>query len=288
MRIPIRLRKSRGLGRPGPGRAERDELNAGRRRRLGTGARPERVQILGVEIDNLTFGQALDRITELAARGRPSIVVTPNVDHLMKCRRDPEFRRVYARADLVLADGMPILWASRLLGRRIVEKVSGSDLLPELCATAARGGLSVYFLGGRPGAADRCGRLMRQRHPELRVAGADCPDHGFEKDPSRNERVVAAVREARPDLLFVGLGSPKQEYWILENLDRLGSPVLLGVGASIDFAAGAAKRAPRWMQRSGLEWLYRLIHEPRRLWRRYLIEDSPFFFLVLRQKLRRG
>lgn len=288
-RAPLQSERARLVVAWGAARSNDDPMNTQTNTVAPRAAdQPERVQILDIPIDNLTFRQAVDRIVGFAGHGRASIVVTPNVDHLMKCRRDPELRRVYARADLVLADGMPILWASRFLGRPIVEKVSGSDLLPELCAAAARRGLSVYFLGGRPGAAVRCSQLMRENNPGLQVAGIDCPDFGFEKDPVRNERVVMGVRAAQTDLLFVGLGSPKQEYWILHNLHRLGNPVCLGVGAGIDFAAGLAKRAPAWMQRVGLEWFYRLIHEPRRLWRRYLVEDSPFFFLVLKQKLRRS
>jgi len=243
--------------------------------------------ILGMEIDNLGFDEAVDSIIGLAVARKRATVVTPNVDHVMRWRRDPEFRRCYEEADLVLADGMPLLWASRVLGDRIIEKVSGSDLLPRLCEAAAERGLSVYFLGGLPGAAERCAERLVARFPRLRVAGVGCPPRGFEHDPEANAGVIRAIVEAGPDLLFVGLGTPKQELWIRRHREEIAVPVTLGVGAAIDFAAGMVKRAPRWMQRLGLEWCYRLVKEPRRLWRRYILQDSPFLWHVLVHSVRR-
>jgi N-acetylglucosaminyldiphosphoundecaprenol N-acetyl-beta-D-mannosaminyltransferase len=246
-----------------------------------------KVNLLGVEIDNLSFAEAVDRVIQLARGPGTSFVVTPNVDHLMRHRRDPRFRAVYADANLVLADGVPLLWASRLIRNRLKEKVSGSDLVPRLCARAAESGLSIYFLGGKPGAAERCAAGLVQQYPGLRVAGCSCPPFGFEKDATINGGVIAAVRDARPDILFVGLGAPKQELWIQRHREELGVPVALGIGASIDFLGGAEKRAPRWMQRVGLEWSYRLMRQPRRMWKRYLIDDAPFFLHVLAQALGR-
>jgi len=244
-----------------------------------------RVDVLGVRIDNLGFDEAVEAILERAARRSPAIVVTPNVDHVMMHRRDPALREVYRRAALVLADGAPLVWAARLLGSPLAAKVSGSDLLPRLCAAAAERRLRVYLLGGRPGSAERCAEVLRARHPTLVVAGVACPPFGFERDPDHNRRIVDAVRAAAPDLLFVALGSPKQELWIADHFEALGVPVAIGVGAAVDFVSGAARRAPVWMQRAGLEWLFRLLREPRRMWKRYLVRDLPFPFLVAAQRL---
>jgi N-acetylglucosaminyldiphosphoundecaprenol N-acetyl-beta-D-mannosaminyltransferase len=243
--------------------------------------------MLGLGIDNLSFEEALDRIVALACDPEPDYVVTPNVDHVMRVQRHRRFRRVYHEASLVLADGMPVVWASRILGTPVKAKVSGSDLLPGLAPVAAARGLSLYLLGGQPGAAEACARTLTHRTPSLRIAGVHCPEPGFHLDPRRNQGVLETVRKAAPDILFVALGTPKQEYWIHQYHRELGVPVSIGVGAAFDFLAGAARRAPVWMQKRGLEWLYRLCCEPRRLWKRYLLDDSPFLYLVMRTALRR-
>ncbi len=246
---------------------------------------PDQVELLGVPIDNLTMSSAIARVEDLVARGIPSYVVTPNVDHLVKLQRDPEFQRAYAEADLVLADGMPLVWASRLLRTPLLAKVSGSDLFEVFAEVAARRGYRLYFLGGRPGAAERAASVLGERHPGLLVCGVEAPPRGFEQDPAQNDAVIARVRAARPDVLFVGLGAPKQELWLHAHRDALEVPVSIGVGASFDFVAGMVQRAPRWAQRSGLEWAWRLSMEPRRLWRRYLVEDPAFFYYLTVQLL---
>jgi len=246
-----------------------------------------RVSFLGLDIDNVSFQDALARIVNLARDPEPAYVVTPNVDHVMRIQKHARFRRVYREASLVLADGMPVVWASRILGTPVQEKVSGSDLLPGLAPVAAAEGLSIYLLGGQPGAAEACAHTLSARHPSLRIAGVHCPEPGFHLGLGRNRKVIETVRRAAPDILFVALGTPKQEYWIHRHHRELGVPVSIGVGAAFDFLAGAARRAPAWMQRRGLEWLYRLCCEPRRLWKRYLLDDSPFLFLVMRHALRK-
>jgi N-acetylglucosaminyldiphosphoundecaprenol N-acetyl-beta-D-mannosaminyltransferase len=241
------------------------------------------IDVCGVRIDAVDLQGAVERVVSLVREGTPRYVVTPNVDHIVKLRRDPSFRQAYRGASVVLADGVPVLWASRLLGRPLAAKVSGSDLFPALCARAADEGLSVFFLGGQPGAAELAQRKLEARSPRLRVVGTHCPPRGFEHDPVANGRALDAVRTAAPDLLFVALGAPKQEKWLHAHLHELGVPVSLGIGASLDFQAGLVRRAPRWMQRSGLEWSYRLLQEPRRMWRRYLLEDPWFMYYVARQ-----
>jgi len=251
-------------------------------------APPRRIEFMGLSLDNVTFDEAVDRIIAMARENTPRYVVTPNVDHIMQFRKDAKFREVYRKAALVLTDGMPVVWASRLLGDPIKEKVSGSDLFPRVSEEAARSGLSICILGGRVGAAEECARILKGRHPDLKIAGTLCPRWGFHLDPEQNREVTEAVRAASPDILFVALGAPKQEFWMHDNCKEMGVPISLGVGAAVDFVSGKALRAPDWMQRFCLEWLYRLNNEPRRLWKRYLIDDSPFILRVMKHLVFRG
>jgi len=239
------------------------------------------VELFGIQLHNVTQSEALQAIQAFLAGGGKHVVTTPNVDHIVRLHRDAEFAAAYQRASLVVADGMPIVWASRLLGRPLKERVAGSDLFPRLCEQAARSGRTVFLLGGLPGAAAQAAKRLSARFPSLRVVGAYGPPVGFEANPAENWRAIHLVNGARPDLLFVGLGSPKQEKWIAQHLPALEVKVALCVGASIDFEAGLAKRAPRWMQVSGLEWLWRLLREPARLWRRYLVHDMAFLGIFL-------
>lgn len=245
----------------------------------------DRIKILGVSIDNFTMDEAVGRVDELVRAKSPAYIVTPNVDHVMKLQRDPVFRRIYEGAAAVFADGMPLLWAAKLFGSPLKEKVSGSDLFPDICALAAEKGYKVFFLGGRPGAADKAAEVMRVRYPRLAVAGTYCPPLGFEKDEAENAKIIRLVRESGADILFVGLGAPKQEKWIYAHHRECAVPVSIGIGVTFEFAAGMVRRSPAWMQRAGLEWLWRLFMEPRRLWRRYLVDDMAFFWLLLRQKI---
>ncbi len=244
----------------------------------------ERIDLCGISIDNVTMREAVERIDAMVRARRPAYVITPNVDHLVKLQKDAEFREIYRAADLVLADGMPLLWAGRFLGTPFKAKVSGSDLLYEVCAMAEARGHRLFFLGGRPGAADQAKAVFEKKHPALRIVGTDCPPMGFEKDGSESARIAQKILQAAPDILMVGLGAPKQEKWIAKNYQRLGVPVSLGVGVSFEFAAGIVRRAPVAMQKTGFEWLWRLGSEPGRLWRRYLIDDPEFFWLICKQK----
>jgi len=242
------------------------------------------ILLFGTAIDNLTMGQAVERVRELLMNGHGRYyVTTPNVDHIIRLQRDPVFRRAYAGAALVLADGMPVVWASRPLGRPLRARVCGADLLPYVCELAASLERSVFLLGGRVGAAERAAENLRRRYPRLLIAGTCCPPMGFERDPSEERHVVERVNGARPDVLAIGLGSPKQELWIAARQTQLDFGVALCVGAAIDYAAQMVRRAPRWMQQSGFEWLWRLMQEPRRMWKRYLIDDMAFARLVAQE-----
>lgn len=211
-------------------------------------------------------------------------MVTPNVDHVITFQKNTKFREIYRNASLVLADGMPLIWASKFLGTPLKEKISGSDLFPKLCAWCGEKGYKVFFLGGRPEAAERAATILKAKTPALQIAGHYSPPFGFEDSPEEEVKIAHLLLAAKPDILFVGLGSPKQEKWISRNYQQLEIPLSIGIGVSFEFVAGMVRRAPLWMQKSGLEWFWRLMMEPGRLWRRYLVEDSKFLGLVLAQK----
>ena len=245
----------------------------------------DRVWVGEVPIDPLTFDEALDAIERLVASREGGTVFTPNVDHVVMAEHDDAFRAAYRDVSLSLVDGMPVLWASRLLGRALPEKVSGSDLVPRLAERAASRGWRVYLLGGADGSAALAARGLEARG--VRVAGFSAPRVRVSASPDDHAEIADAIAKTDPDLVLVGLGAPKQELFATAVRDRLRPAVLLGVGASIDFLAGAVPRAPTWISQSGLEWLYRLGREPRRLWRRYLLRDPQFFAVILRQLTRR-
>jgi N-acetylglucosaminyldiphosphoundecaprenol N-acetyl-beta-D-mannosaminyltransferase len=238
-----------------------------------------RLRIGSLWVDALTFGDALVEIERLVDRRQGGSVFTPNVDHVVKASSNDAFARAYDSVSLSLADGMPLVWASPLLGCRLPERVAGSDLLMPLLKMAARRRWRVYLLGGAPGVAEAVARLLTEQMG-VTVAGWD--DSRIESDGSDpTGRSVARAREAQADLIFVALGPPKQELWIHRSLDAVRPAVALGVGASLDFLVGKYKRAPTWMGRVGLEWLFRLSQEPRRLWRRYLVEGPRFITILL-------
>jgi N-acetylglucosaminyldiphosphoundecaprenol N-acetyl-beta-D-mannosaminyltransferase len=247
-------------------------------------AAPPVVDLLGLRIHRVTLPEALAYVRELALQPRVSLVLTPNVDHVLRCKRDAEFRGFYEQADFVVADGQPVVWASRLLGKPLPERVAGSDLTPALCEAAAREGLRYFFVGGNPGDAERAAQVLAGRAGRDGCAGIDCPPFGFEKDPTYLDRLVAAIQAAQPHIVCIGLGSPKQERLMLALKGRLSSGVLLGVGVTFSFVAGTVKRAPKWLRKIGMEWFWRLLCEPRRLWRRYLDNLLHFPLLVLKQR----
>jgi N-acetylglucosaminyldiphosphoundecaprenol N-acetyl-beta-D-mannosaminyltransferase len=243
-------------------------------------ARGRRVRIGRVWMDALAFPEALRAIEALVASRRGGSVFTPNVDHVVLAEDDAAFRDAYGAASLSLVDGQLLLWASRLLRTPVPEKISGSDLVGPLLELAAARGFSVYLLGGAPGVADEAARIARGMG--VRVAGAECPSIRLDDADGEGRAAAERVRAAAPDLVLVALGAPKQERWIHRHLERLRPAVALGVGASLDFLAGRVRRAPRWISRAGLEWAYRLAHEPRRLAHRYLVRDPRFLPILLR------
>jgi N-acetylglucosaminyldiphosphoundecaprenol N-acetyl-beta-D-mannosaminyltransferase len=240
----------------------------------------ERVRIGEIAIDAVTFGEALDAIEALVRDKRGGTVFTPNVDHIVIADENERFRAAYSRVSLSLADGMPVLWASRLLKRPLPAKVSGSDLILPLARRAAERGWRVHLLGGGDGVAKRVKARLERDIPEIKIVGTIAPRVNV--DAPLDMTTVGAVRATAPDLVFVALGAPKQEIWSEQARAALSPAVLIGVGGSFDFLVGKQKRAPAWMSRSGLEWLYRLGTDPKRLWRRYLLRDPKFALIVAR------
>lgn len=250
-------------------------------RSVEAGRRAPRVRVGALWVDAVTFDGALAAIADLVAGGRGGAVYTPNVDHVVVAEGHARFRDAYARASLAVPDGMPVVWASRLLGTPVPEKVSGSDIVVPLARLAGRSRWRVYLLGGAPGVAAQAKATLRGGFG-VNVVGIDAPIVSADGVCEDEEAVLARIRRARPDLLLVAFGAPKQEVWIDRCLPALGPAVAIAVGASLDFLTGHATRAPRWMSRSGLEWVYRLLREPRRLWRRYLVRGPRFAAIVAR------
>ncbi|MBI2432324.1 MAG: WecB/TagA/CpsF family glycosyltransferase [Candidatus Hydrogenedentes bacterium] len=247
----------------------------------------ETVEIFEIPISRISFSGVCQAIHDRIERRDPGYIVTPNVDHVCTYHRNDDFRQAYTGAFLVLPDGTPIIWASWLFGRPLPQKLSGSDLVPALCGVAAEYGHSVFFFGGTRGAAERTVDKLKANYPGLRVAGIYWPPYGFEKDPDENQRAIDAVRVAQPDICFLALGSPKQEIWMARHYQDLGAIISIGVGGAFELVSGKVRRAPNWVQEIGFEWLWRLAHEPRRLWHRYLVDDLVFFKLLWEEYRRR-
>ncbi len=246
-----------------------------------------RVNICGVHVDRYSFDEIIEAIAHNAAsEGEPKYVVTPNAQHIVKLQQDAYFREIYRNAFLVVPDGVSLLWAAKLFGTPLSGRVNGTDLFEKLCQISAERGLKVFLLGGRPGSAEMTAQVLQARYPSLKIVGTYCPPYGFESDPTQLKQINLAIATAAPHILFVGLGAPKQEYWIYNNYQHLGTPMSIGIGVSFELTSGIVKRAPKLMQKTGFEWFFRLLVEPQRLWRRYLIGNTVFILLVLKQRFK--
>lgn len=246
----------------------------------------EPTRLFGIDIDPIRMSEAVDRLLGCVRRadGECRYVVTPNVDHIRLLQQSDALRRAYADAEMVLADGMPLVWASRLLGRPLPERVTGADLVPALLDGSNRQSpLRVYLLGAGPGVAERAAKKISQRWPAVRVVGTRSPVLGGPNNGSADEAILRDIAAAAPDILVVGLGAPKQELWVHQHRAQIRASVALCVGATIDFLAGEKRRAWRWVGLCGMEWFHRLLCEPRRLGRRYAYDAWIFPQLVWRQ-----
>jgi N-acetylglucosaminyldiphosphoundecaprenol N-acetyl-beta-D-mannosaminyltransferase len=246
-------------------------------------AKPDRCFIATVPVDRLSFAEGVDfiirRLTERRGE-RPLGIVGANAQTVTMVKQNATLAEAMRSADLCFADGISVVMASRILKPLIPERVPMGELMECLCAESAKYGLAVFLLGGLPGAADKAAEVLKRRYPGLHFAGTCCPPYKFEEDIEEMTRVREMIFRAKPDLLFVALGAPRQENWMLQHCMTMPIGAVMSVGAAFDTMAGLRKRAPVWAQKSNTEWLYRLVKEPRRLWRRYLIGNTQFIYLV--------
>jgi N-acetylglucosaminyldiphosphoundecaprenol N-acetyl-beta-D-mannosaminyltransferase len=251
----------------------------------------KRVDLMGLSVDQLTEQATIETVLKAVASKRGGCLFTPNLHHMQAFATGTD-GAVYERsaklpgARLVVADGMPLIWASRLRGTPLPERVAGSNLIWSLTAGAARQGASIFLLGGNPGAADACAARMRDEFPEVRIAGCLAPPQGFENDDRALDEIAATLKAAQPDIVYVALGFPKQEQLALELAPEMPATWFVGVGISFSFVSGEVQRAPKWMQSTGLEWMHRLVQEPRRLFRRYVVDGLPFAARMFAHALR--
>lgn len=241
----------------------------------------EQVNILSISIDNFSMSEMLEKLKF------GGVVFTPNVDHLIKLQKDKDFHRIYNSADYRVCDSQILILAAKFLGQPLREKISGSDLFPAFYWYYRHDrNVKIFLLGGPEGVAEQARRRINAKVGRELVIDSYCPPFGFEKDEQECQKIVDLINQSGATVLAVGLGAPKQEKWIYEYKNKLENiKTFFAIGAAIEFEAGHRQRAPEWMSMAGLEWLFRLLLEPKRLWKRYLVEDLPFFFLILRQKL---
>jgi len=242
-----------------------------------------RVNLFDVNFDNYDFGDLLAFMDGVIRKKNQSYILTCNVDHLIKLKRDAEFKEVYSNAGAIVADGMPIVWASRVLRKPLKQRVSGSDLFDRLGKAFESRQYRLFFLGSAMGVPEQAMRNLKTSYPKMNIVGCYSPSYGFEKKEDENRKIINMLIDNKPDIVFVGVGAPKQEKWIYRHYLKYRVPVSIGVGATFDFLSGTVKRAPNLVQKSGFEWFWRLSQEPRRLWKRYLLDDPVFLGMVLKE-----
>lgn len=239
------------------------------------------IELKGLHFAGLTREQVVDHVFRALARGSGGWIATLNLDYVRRCAAEPETRELFSATDLVVADGMPLLWAARLQGTPLPDRVAGSDLVWLLAERAAREGRSLYLLGGNPGAADEARTRLQARWPRLRIAGVSSPRISAEPSQAEIASLRALLDGTRPDIVYVAFGAPKEERVIAALRPHFPSTWCIGVGVSLSFMGGDLRRAPQWVQQAGLEWMHRLAQEPRRLAHRYLVQDLPFAVRLL-------
>lgn len=237
----------------------------------------EKVNVLGIHIDNYTLQEALDRAEEIIRIGKPEYYACINLNQIVLYKENDRFRNITDHAGLLTVDGQPVMWIAKLLHTPIKQKLPGADFMQEVCKMAAQKGYRVFILGGAPGSAEKAVENLKKTCPQLQVAGTYSPPFGFEKDPEETQRINAMLKKSNADLLFVGLGSPKQDIFIDENKNIYQIPLSFSIGIAIDYCAGNIKKSPKWMSDVGLEWFYRFCQEPRRLFKRYFVDSWKIF-----------
>ena len=245
----------------------------------------EPLRLFNLEFERRTLNEAANDILNFSRDGRKGLIVTPNVDHVVLTQKNADLLDIFTDASYRFADGMPLVWLSKILygSNSLPERVTGADLLPEICRIACRSGERIYFLGGNPGVAAKAADVLTKSYPGLNICGFYCPPFGFENNDEETKKIINDINACGTNILFIGVGMPKQEIWASRHLSQLNVGPILCVGAAFDFAAGIQKRAPLIMQKLGLEWFWRLLSEPKRMWRRYILRDSQFVFLALKE-----
>lgn len=243
-----------------------------------------KVNILGVGVSNITMDGAVAKIEEMVASRRPHYICVSNVHTTMMSQYDEEYRRIQNRADMVTPDGMPLAWVERLMGYDQPHRVYGPDLMLAVCENSLKTGSRHFFYGGHEGIAEELKGDFERRFPGIKIVGTYAPPFR-PLTPEEDAEVIRMINESGADIVWVGLGAPKQEKWMVEHLGKLDAPVMLGVGAAYDFHTGRIKQAPKWMQANGLEWAFRIYAEPKRMWRRYIWNNPMFIILVTLQLL---
>jgi N-acetylglucosaminyldiphosphoundecaprenol N-acetyl-beta-D-mannosaminyltransferase len=241
----------------------------------------ERLDLGSIAVDQHSHAALIDEVLHHALHGTTTRqVVTANAQFYVLAQKSRRYRECLRGAHYICADGMPIVWACSTLYGGHIPRIAGVNLMERLCALGAAHRLRVFLLGGRPGAASTTAYILKNRYPGIEIAGVNCPPFGFERDQDSLENVLGHIARARPHVVYVGLGAPKQEFFIRDHIRRLHVPLAIGIGGSFDILSGRLKRAPTWMQTSGLEWVYRLSQEPERLWKRYLIGNAEFLWYI--------
>lgn len=242
----------------------------------------EKQALLNTYINNVTMPETIAAIEQMIEADKKSYVVAINVDVVMKIEEDSYLKKVVDNADMVLVDGKPLVWISKLHGKPLKAKISGSDLVPLLCEVAAEKGYKIFIIGGKDGIAEQAKEKLENRLPKIKIVGTYAPPFGFEKNESELDKINQMISEAHPDLLIACFGCPKQEKWIYENIEKYNAKVSVCAGATVDFLAGNVKRAPRWMSDHGLEWFYRFTQEPKRMFKRYFVDDTKIVKLIFK------
>ena len=240
----------------------------------------EKQALLNTYINNVTMPEAILAIEQMIQGDKKSYIVAVNVDVVIKIEKDSYLKQIVDNADMVLVDGKPLVWISKIYGKPLKEKISGSDLVPLLCKVAAEKKYTIFIVGGKEGIAKQAKQNLEAKFPEIHIVGIYAPPFGFENDEKELDKINRMISNAHPELLIVCFGCPKQEKWIYENISKYDAKVSICAGATVDFLAGNVKRAPKWMSEHGLEWFYRFLQEPKRMFKRYFVDDVKIIGLV--------
>ena len=239
-------------------------------------------KLLNTYVNNVSMEQTISEIEEMIANDKKSYIVAINVDVVMKIENDSYLKKIVDSADMVLVDGKPLIWISNK--QPVKAKISGSDLVPKLCEVAAKKNYTIFILGGKDGIAEKAKKNLERKHPGIRVVGTYAPPFGFEKNQRELKKTNDIITKAKPDILIACFGCPKQEKYIYENIEKYDAKVSICAGATVDFLAGNVKRAPKWMSEHGLEWFYRFLQEPKRMFKRYFVDDLKILKLIFKYK----